>query len=109
MNGMFLIMIEIRTIEGDIRDDEVLKRVFKQSPDIVFHLAAHFANQNSVDMPETDLMVNGLGMLKVLQYSQLTNVDRFIFSSSGCRVYGLDSKCHLKKMTFQSPYTPHTK
>ena len=25
----------------------------------MFHLAAHFANQNSVDNPETDLLVNG--------------------------------------------------
>ncbi|MDD4594013.1 MULTISPECIES: NAD-dependent epimerase/dehydratase family protein [unclassified Methanobrevibacter] len=99
---------QIELIEGDIRDDEVLKRVFKQSPDIVFHLAAHFANQNSVDMPETDLMVNGLGMLKVLQYSQLTNVNRFIFSSSGCGVYGLDSKMPFKEddisISLHTPY-----
>jgi len=32
----------------------------------VFHLAAHFANQNSVDNPETDLMVNGMGILRFL-------------------------------------------
>ena len=99
---------QIELIEGDIRDDEVLKRVFKESPDIVFHLAAHFANQNSVDMPETDLEVNGLGMLKVLQYSQLTNVDRFIFSSSGCGVYGLDSKMPFKEddisISLHTPY-----
>lgn len=99
---------QIELIEGDIRDDEVLKRVFKESPDIVFHLAAHFANQNSVDMPETDLEVNGLGMLKVLQYSQLTNVERFIFSSSGCGVYGLDSKMPFKEddisISLHTPY-----
>ncbi len=51
-------------VEGDILDDEMLKRVFNEKPDYVFHLAAHFANQNSVDNPETDLMVNGLGILK---------------------------------------------
>ena len=42
------------------------KRVFKEKPDYIFHLAAHFANQNSVDNPEKDLMVNGVGILKVL-------------------------------------------
>jgi len=70
----------------------MLKRVFKEKPDYVFHLAAHFANQNSVDNPETDLMVNGMGTLKVLQYANLVNVKRFVYSSSGCGVYGLDSK-----------------
>jgi len=70
----------------------MLKRAFKTKPDYVFHLAAHFANQNSVDNPETDLMVNGMGILKVLEYAQISGVKRFVYSSSGCGVYGLDSK-----------------
>ena len=81
-------------VKGSVLDDEMLKRVFKfkEKPDYVFHLAAHFANQNSVDNPEYDLMVNGQGILKVLQYANLVNVKRFVYSSSGCGVYGLDSK-----------------
>jgi UDP-glucose 4-epimerase len=79
-------------IEGSILDDEMLKRAFKTKPDYVFHLAAHFANQNSVDNPETDLMVNGMGILKVLEYAHISGVKRFVYSSSGCGVYGLDSK-----------------
>ena len=82
----------IKFVNGSILDDEMLKRVFKEKPDYVFHLAAHFANQNSVDNPETDLMVNGIGTLKVLQYANRVNVKRFVYSSSGCGVYGLDSK-----------------
>ena len=50
-------------MKGSILDDEILKRVFKERPDYVFHLAAHFANQNSVDNPEYDLMVSGIGTL----------------------------------------------
>lgn len=84
-------------VEGDILDDEMLKRVFKRKPDYVFHLAAHFANQNSVDNPETDLMVNGMGILKVLEYSQISGIERFVFSSSGCGVYGLDSKMPFRE------------
>lgn len=82
----------IMFVNGSVLDDEMLKRVFKEKPEYVFHLAAHFANQNSVDNPETDLMVNGMGTLKVLQYAHLANVKRFVYSSSGCGVYGLDSK-----------------
>lgn len=95
-------------VNGDILDDESLKRVFKEKPDYVFHLAAHFANQNSVDNPETDLMINGMGILKVLQYAQLANVKRFVYSSSGCGVYGLDSKMpfeeHDVSIRLHTPY-----
>jgi len=83
---------KIQFIHGDILNDENLKWAFKSKPDIVYHLAAHFANQNSVDSPEKDLLVNGLGILKTLQYAQLVGVKRFVYSSSGCGVYGLESK-----------------
>jgi len=95
-------------VKGSILDDEMLKRVFKEEPDYVFHLAAHFANQNSVDNPETDLMVNGMGTLKVLEYSQLACIKRFVYSSSGCGVYGLDSKMpfeeHDTSISLHTPY-----
>jgi len=84
-------------IHGSILDEEVLKRAFSEKPDYVFHLAAHFANQNSVDHPDTDLMVNGLGTLKVLQYSSLAKVEKFFFASSGCSVYGSQAPLPLKE------------
>ncbi len=84
-------------VHGSILSEEMLKRAFSQKVDIVFHLAAHFANQNSVDNPETDLDVNGLGILKVLEYSHLTKVDRFVFASSGCSVYGSQAPLPLKE------------
>jgi len=95
-------------MKGDILDDEKQKGVFKRKPDIVFHLAAHFANQNSVDNPETDLMVNGIGILKTLQYAQISGVERFVYSSSGCGVYGLESKMpfeeHDISISLHTPY-----
>jgi UDP-glucose 4-epimerase len=87
----------IQFVKGDILDDECLKRVFKHKPSYVFHLAAHFANQNSVDNPETDLLVNGMGILKVLQFAHMIQVKRFVYSSSGCGVYGLESKMPFKE------------
>ncbi len=84
-------------IQGSVLDEEVLKQAFSNKLDFVFHLAAHFANQNSVDNPETDLMVNGLGILKVLEYSHLTKVDKFVFASSGCSVYGSQAPLPLEE------------
>lgn len=84
-------------IHGSILDEEKMKRAFSFKPHYVFHLAAHFANQNSVDHPETDLLVNALGTLKTLQYANLVNVERFIFASSGCSVYGSQAPLPLKE------------
>jgi UDP-glucose 4-epimerase len=75
-------------VEGSILDEVELKRVFFEGPELVFHLAALFANQNSLDHPETDLLVNGLGTLKMLQYSTLARAKRFVYASSGCSIYG---------------------
>ena len=50
-----------------------------------------------VDNPETDLMVNGMGVLKVLEYAQVSGIERFVFASSGCGVYGLESKMPFKE------------
>ncbi|MFC2021445.1 NAD-dependent epimerase/dehydratase family protein, partial [Chloroflexota bacterium] len=84
-------------IKGSILDEETLKRGFSGKLDFVFHLAAHFANQNSVDNPETDLEVNGLGTLKVLEYSHLAKVPKIVFASSGCSVYGSQAPLPLKE------------
>ena len=71
-------------IEGSIVDDEVLRRVFATDPVIVFHLAALFANQNSIDHPELDLHVNGQGTLNVLQNALRSGASRFVFASTSC-------------------------
>lgn len=78
----------VRFLQGSVLDDETLRGAFAEKPDYVYHLAALFANQNSVDHPEQDLLVNGLGTLKMLQFAQLSGVRRFIYASSGCSVYG---------------------
>jgi len=95
-------------VKGSILDEVMLKRVFFERPQIVFHLAAFFANQNSVDHPERDLMVNGMGTLRMLEYSVLTGVERFIYASSGCAIYGSDMTLPLKEdfvtMNLSTPY-----
>ena len=95
-------------VEGSVLDEVLLKRVFLERPQIVYHLAAFFANQNSVDHPEKDLTVNGLGTLRLLQYACLAGVDRFVYASSGCSIYGSESPLPLREefmsMHLSSPY-----
>ncbi len=84
-------------VKGDIRSDVDLKRVFREKPSIVFHLAAFFANQNSVDYPETSAEVDVLGSIKTLDYSQFTKVEKFVYASSGCAIYGSYGEMPLKE------------
>src|SRR3990170_3102888 len=95
-------------VEGDIRDEVKLKRVFFEKPEYVFHLAAFFANQNSVNYPEIDLDVNGMGTLRLLEYSLFTGVKRLIYASSGCSIYGSSTPLPLREefmsMNLSSPY-----
>lgn len=94
-------------IEGSVLDERELKRVFGLRPSLVFHLAALFANQNSIDHIEDDLLVNGMGTLRVLQYAHLTGVERVVYASSGCSVYGrspLPLREEYLSMDLATPY-----
>lgn len=96
-------------VKGDVASDIDVKRVFNEKPAVVFHLAAFFANQNSIDYPEKDLRTNGFGMLKMLEYSVLYGqLERFVYSSSGCSIYGESTNFPLKEddisMNLGTPY-----
>jgi UDP-glucose 4-epimerase len=98
----------IMFVEGDVRNDVDLKRVFRERPTIIYHLAAFFANQNSVDYPEYSADVDINGMIKLLDLAQFTNVERFVYASSGCAIYGSYGQMPLKEdfisMHLTTPY-----
>lgn len=98
----------IMFVKGDVRSDIDLKRVFKEDPEIVFHLAAFFANQNSVDYPEISAEVDIIGQIKLLEYSRLAKLQRFVYASSGCAIYGSYPQLPLKEdfisMHLTTPY-----
>jgi UDP-glucose 4-epimerase len=95
-------------VQGSILDEVKLKRVFFEKPHIVFHLAAFFANQNSIDHPESDLLTNGMGTLRLLEYSLLAKIERFVYASSGCSIYGSSAPLPLREefmsMNLTTPY-----
>ena len=99
---------EILFVKGSVTDEVALKRTFAMKPQIIYHLAAFFANQNSVDYPQHDLMTNGLGTLLVYQYAQMTGVERVVYASSGCSIYGSNAPFPLQEdftsLHLSSPY-----
>jgi nucleoside-diphosphate-sugar epimerase len=98
----------IMFVEGDVRSDIDLKRVFKENISVIFHLAAFFANQNSLDYPEISADVDILGQIKVLEYSRIARIEKFVYASSGCAIYGSYPKLPLMEdyisMHLTTPY-----
>lgn len=94
---------QVRLVKGDIEqiDQCITERDFTH----VFHLAAFFANQNSVDHPFEDMRVNINGTLTVLEFArQCKELPRFTFASAGCSVYDKKSPLPLQE---EYPVTLH--
>jgi UDP-glucose 4-epimerase len=91
----------------DIGNTEKLSTFFKNyQPNYIFHLAAHFANQNSVDHPLSDISTNVIGIVNLFE-TQKNNKElkKIIFASSSC-VYG--NSQIMKEDIDVSPYdTPY--
>jgi UDP-glucose 4-epimerase len=96
---------DVRLIVGSILDDTALAAAISDKPDYVLHLATVFANQNSIDHPESDLAVNGLGTLRILKCCAEAGVKKVLFTSSSC-VYGDKYPMREADADFQ-PTTPY--
>lgn len=92
-------------VEGDLAAEETLDQAFAEQIDLVFHLAAFFANQNSVDHPQADLRTNGQATLGLLQRASILQVERVVFASSSC-VYGSQGGALGEESALQ-PETPY--
>jgi len=98
--------VDCRFINGSVEDNGTLDLAFNHKPHLVFHLAALFANQNSVEHPERDLIVNGMGTLRLLTHAADQGVDRVVYSSSSC-VYGEEAVPHREPGASLHPKTPY--
>lgn len=71
-------------IEQDVAEINYLGLSIKRP--IIFHLAAFFANQNSIDYPDLDLHTNGVGTLEVLRWAVKNEALRVVYASAGCSI-----------------------
>ena len=70
-------------VVGAVEDSGVVEQAMA-GVETVAHLAALFANQNSIEHPERDLRVSGLGTLNVLEQSRRAGVHKVLVVSSSC-------------------------
>lgn len=78
----------VELVERDVAEIESLGLDLERP--VVFHLAAFFANQNSVDHPAQDLHTNGLGTLEVLRWAERRRARILVYASAGCSIAGHD-------------------
>ena len=76
------ILGNIDYLKGDILDPQILRELGKREFDYVFHLAAAFANEKSVQNPEYDASVNIMGSIGLLNLFKGTGIKRFVYAAS---------------------------
>jgi UDP-glucuronate 4-epimerase len=81
-----------KLIEGDIRDKNVLNKIFAENEiELVIHLAARAGVRPSILEPELYYDVNVFGTLMLLEAMKAANVRRLLFASSSS-IYGNNKK-----------------
>ncbi len=100
----------VTTVIGDVRDREVMSRVFKRPIDGVIHFAALKAVGDSVARPVDYYGNNVGGTLALLDAMHERKVQRVVFSSSAT-VYGIPDKLPIAEDAAVRPINPygHTK
>jgi UDP-glucuronate 4-epimerase len=97
-----------RFIEGDIRNEKILDKIFKENKiNVVIHLAAKAGVRPSIISPENYFDVNIKGTLCVLEAMTRYNVKKLIMSSSSS-VYGNNIKTpYVETDNVDFPISPY--
>jgi UDP-glucose 4-epimerase len=96
---------DISFYENDIRQLEALIAAAKGC-DVIFHLAAVVAVQQTIEKPLESTMINDIGTLNVLEAARKTNVPRVVLASS-CAVYGDDPRLPKDESMTPLPSSPY--
>lgn len=83
---------------GDITDDYCLNEVFKENFDIVFHTAAYKHVPMLEKFPYMANKVNVIGTKKLVNYSKLKRIEKFIFISTDKAVEPISVMGKTKKI-----------
>lgn len=93
-------------VHMDIKDDGLREVFANAEPDVVFHLAAHIDDRESVRQPVMNAEENVLGSLNVFEAARLAGAKKIIFTSTGV-VYGNASALPIAESAPAQPLTPY--
>jgi UDP-glucose 4-epimerase len=95
----------LHVIEGDIRDEAVVRRAVA-GVETIFHLAAMVSVPQSMDEPRAAELINGVGTLNVLEAARAAGARRLVLSST-CAVYGDDPTLPKTEAMPTQPKSPY--
>jgi UDP-glucose 4-epimerase len=96
---------QIEFVHGDVRLAEDIGRVAPGRYDRVYHLAASFANELSMDYPTIDMRSNIEGTLNVIAMARRVDCGLFVYTGSSSS-YG-DAPVPFEEDGPTRPYTPY--
>jgi UDP-glucose 4-epimerase len=92
----------------DIRDAIAVNELFaNERPEVVFHLAAQIDVRKSVADPAFDARTNVEGTVNLLEAARETAVRRFVNTSSGGAIYGVQDVLPTPETTTPAPMAPY--
>jgi UDP-glucuronate 4-epimerase len=94
-------------IEGDIRDEKLLKHIFTTFKiDTIVHLAALAGVRKSIENPLEYVDVDIKGTVNLLEQSRIYKIKKFIYASTSS-VYGLNPIPFKEVDNINSPVSPY--
>jgi UDP-glucose 4-epimerase len=95
----------VKYIKMDIQNEKVVRLISKYNPAIVYHLAAHLHDRESVSKPAQNAMDNVIGLINVCEGAK--NAGAKIIFTSSCAVYGPHDKLPISESDDTHPLTPY--
>jgi UDP-glucose 4-epimerase len=105
LHNLAPVLDHITFYKNDIREPEVLEEA-AEGCDVIFHLAAVVAVQETISNPIESAMINDIGTINVLEAARAGNVRRVVLASS-CAVYGDDPRLPKKETMTPRPASPY--
>src|SRR4051794_17613130 len=92
----------------DIRDGDAVRQLFAdEQPEVVFHLAAQIDVRKSVADPAFDARTNVEGTVNLLEAARASGVRRFVNTSSGGAIYGVQDVLPTPESATPAPMAPY--
>src|SRR3954467_3764520 len=97
-----------RLERADIRDGGAMRELVAAArPEVVFHLAAQIDVRKSVADPGFDARTNIEGTVNLLEAARQAGVRRFVNTSSGGAIYGVQEQLPTPEDTLPAPMAPY--
>lgn len=93
-------------VRMNIQDEGVRDVFARVKPDVLFHLAAHIDDRESLQKPVENAEDNIIGSLNVFESARLVNVKKIVFASTGV-LYGNSDSLPVSEDVSPKPLTPY--